>query len=237
MFIELSLLPKFTLLLAHPIYSAATVLSSILCFAGLGSMSVSRFQNRGSRFLWGAVAIISAWVAFDAVAGGWIFSKAMAWPLAARMALTVFMISVLAFFLGWPFPSGLRMLAKRSPGIVPWAWGINGCASVTGAVIAKCLTVSIGFRLLMFAACLLYVLAALCLPIELQRQSRMIHQVIAPGISLKRPFRCCFDFTTPLLDEGGHVKVVNLSLLPLGISSSAMRLPHCPTCQKYLDTE
>jgi spermidine synthase len=161
MFIELSLLPKFTLLLSHPIYSAATVLSSILCFAGLGSVSVSRFQNGGSRFLWGAVAIISAWVTSDAVAGGWIFSKAMAWPLAARMALTVSMISVLAFFLGWPFPSGLRMLAKRSPSIVPWAWGINGCASVTGAVIAKCLTVSIGFRLLMFAACGLYLLAAL----------------------------------------------------------------------------
>jgi hypothetical protein len=108
-----------------------------------------------------AVAIISAWVAFDAVAGGWILSKAMAWPLAARMALTVSMISMLAFFLGWPFPSGLRMLAKRAPGIVPWAWGINGCASVTGAVIAKCLTVSIGFRLLMVAACVLYLLAAL----------------------------------------------------------------------------
>jgi hypothetical protein len=161
MFIELSLLPKFTLLLSHPIYSAAAVLSSILCFAGLGSMSVSRFQKRGGRFLWVAVTLISAWVAFDAVAGGWIFSKAMAWPLAARMALTVSMISVLAFFLGWPFPSGLRMLAKRSPGIVPWAWGINGCASVTGAVIAKCLTVSIGFRLLMFAACGLYLLAVL----------------------------------------------------------------------------
>ena len=161
MFLELSLLPKFTLLLSHPIYSAATVLSSILFFAGLGSMSVSRFQKKGGRFLWMVVAVISAWVAFDAVAGGWIFSKAMTWPLAARMALTVSMISIPAFFLGWPFPSGLRMLAKRAPGIVPWAWGINGCASVTGAVLAKCLTVSIGFRLLMIAACALYLLAVL----------------------------------------------------------------------------
>jgi spermidine synthase len=161
MFLELSLLPKFTLLLSHPIYSAATVLSSLLCFAGLGSMSVSHFQKEGARFLWIAVAVISAWVIFDAVAGDWIFSKAMPWPLAARVALTVTLISLLAFFLGWPFPSGLRVLAKRAPGIVPWAWGINGCASVTGAVLAKCLTMSIGFRLLMFTACVLYLLAAL----------------------------------------------------------------------------
>jgi hypothetical protein len=128
MFLELSLLPKFTLLLSHPIYSAATVLSSILCFAGLGSMSVSRFQNRGVRFLWVGVAIISAWVAFDAVAGGWIFSRAMTWPLAARMALTVSMISILAFF--WAgAPSSLRA-CQGSPGIVHGR-GINGFASVT----------------------------------------------------------------------------------------------------------
>jgi hypothetical protein len=85
----------------------------------------------------------------------------MSWPFAARVALTVTLISILAFFLGWPFPSGLRTLAKSDPGIVPWAWGINGCASVIGAVLAKCLTMSIGFRLLMFTACVLYLLAAL----------------------------------------------------------------------------
>jgi hypothetical protein len=53
------------------------------------------------------------------------------------------------------------MLAKHAPGIVPWAWGINGCASVIGAVLAKSLTMSIGFRLLMFSACVLYLLAVL----------------------------------------------------------------------------
>ena len=161
MFLELSLLPKFTLLLGHPIYSTATVLGSILCAAGLGSVSLSRFHKRGVRFLWVAVGAITAWVALDAAAGDWMVAKAMSWPTADRVVLTVSMISPLAFFLGWPFPSGIRMLARRTHDIVPWAWGINGCASVTGAAIAKCLTVSIGIRLLMFAACGLYLLAAL----------------------------------------------------------------------------
>jgi hypothetical protein len=160
MFLELALLPKYTLLLSHPIYSAAVVLSSLLCFAGLGSMSVKRFQERRRHFLWIAVAVVCAWVLADAAIVDPLLMRAISWPLGGRVALTVSMISVLAFFLGWPFPSGLRMTAKRFPALLPWAWGINGCASVTGAVLAKCLSVSIGFRLLMLAACMLYLLAA-----------------------------------------------------------------------------
>jgi hypothetical protein len=159
MFLELALLPKYTLLLSHPIYAAAVVLSSLLCFAGLGSMSVKRFQERGMHFLWIAVAVVCTWVLADALVGHRLFMRAISWPLGGRVALAISTVSVLAFFLGWPFPSGLRMAAKRFPGLVPWAWGINGCASVTGAVLAKCLSVSIGFRVLMLAACMLYLMA------------------------------------------------------------------------------
>jgi spermidine synthase len=159
MFLELALLPKFTLLLSHPIYAAAVVLSSILCFAGLGSMSVKRFLGRGTHFLWIAVAGICTWVLLDALIGDRLFMRAISWPLGGRVALAISMISVLAFFLGWPFPSGLRMTARALPGLVPWAWGINGCASVNGAVLAKCLSVGVGFRALMLTACMLYLVA------------------------------------------------------------------------------
>jgi hypothetical protein len=153
------LIPKYTLLLSHPIYAAGIVLSSILCFAGLGSMSVKHFQEKGARFLWIAMAVICLWVLFDAILGDDLFLAAIGWSFWARAALSVSVISVLAFFLGWPFPSGLRAMAKNYPSLVPWAWGINGCASVTGAVLAKCLSVSIGFCLLMFSACALYLVA------------------------------------------------------------------------------
>ncbi|MGD2126022.1 MAG: hypothetical protein PVG99_08080 [Desulfobacteraceae bacterium] len=159
MFLEMALLPKYTLLLSHPIYSAAVVLSSILVFAGLGSMSVRRFQTRGVWFLWIPAATISIWVAIQVLAGDGLFARALAWPFWSRMALAILLISVLSFFMGWPFPSGLRVLARRFPRLMPWAWGINGCASVIGAVLGKYLAVSIGFRWLMFVACALYLLA------------------------------------------------------------------------------
>jgi len=39
---------------------------------------------------------------------------------------------------------------------VPWAWGINGCASVTAAPLATALAVSFGFRAVLGLAALLY---------------------------------------------------------------------------------
>lgn len=159
MFLEMALLPRFTLLLSHPIYSAAVVLSSILFFAGCGSLCVRRIQRRLSWFLWLFFAGVSLWAGFQLLAGDRLFAWALSWPFWARLALSVSLIAILSFFLGWPFPSGLRLLMGKFPGLAPWAWGINGCASVIGAVLGKTLAMDVGFRLLVLTACLLYLLA------------------------------------------------------------------------------
>ena len=159
MFLEMALLSKYTLLLSHPVYSVSVVLSTVLIFAGCGSLSVRRFQAMGHWFLWIPCVVISLWVLFHVMAGDRLFNWALSWPFGSRLALAFLLLSILSFFLGWPFPSGLRVIAKKFPGLVPWAWGINGCASVIGAVLGKCLAVSIGFKLLMLSACALYLLA------------------------------------------------------------------------------
>ena len=170
MFIEMALLPKYTLLLSHPVYSASLVLGALLVFAGCGSLGVRRFQSKSPWFLWISVAAIICWIFFQALVGDPLFRLAMGWSLLGRIVLALLFLSVLAFFLGFPFPSGLRILAERHPGMVPWAWGINGCASVIGAVLGTCLAVSIGFRNLMFTACILYVVALLTYHLGLSKK-------------------------------------------------------------------
>ena len=172
MFLEMALLPTFTLLLSHPVYSAAVVLSTTLVFAGCGSLSVRRLQGMKPWFLWIAMVAIFTWVVFNVIFGDRLFLMAMGWTLWGRVAIGVLLISLLAFFLGWPFPSGLRVMARKFPSLVPWAWGINGCASVIGAVLGKCLAVTIGFRLLMFSACVLYFLAIVVFPFGITNASR-----------------------------------------------------------------
>ena len=43
---------------------------------------------------------------------------------------------------------------------MPWAWGVNGWASVLSAVLATLLAVQFGFSVVVGAACGLYLLAA-----------------------------------------------------------------------------
>ena len=44
--------------------------------------------------------------------------------------------------------------------MVPWAWGINGCASVVSAILATLLAMHVGFNVVMLLAAMLYALAA-----------------------------------------------------------------------------
>ena len=158
MLLEMTLLPRYTLLLAHPVYSAAVVLGTLLVFAGWGSLRVKGFQSRSPLFLWVPVLVVALWVGVHWVAGEGLLEWALGKTLWVRLAVGVGMLAILSFFMGWPFPWGLRLLAGRSPGLVPWAWGVNGCASVVGAVLGKLLAIGLGFRNVMVTACLLYVL-------------------------------------------------------------------------------
>ncbi|MGH8743761.1 MAG: hypothetical protein ACREUY_05720, partial [Burkholderiales bacterium] len=74
------------------------------------------------------------------------------------------LIAPLAFPMGMPFPLGLSSVASRSVQLVPWAWGINACASVVGAILATLLAIHLGFTIVVVAALCFYVLAAASFP-------------------------------------------------------------------------
>jgi len=84
-------------------------------------------------------------------------------PDASRVAVSASLIAPLAFFMGMPFPLGLSRVAAAAPALIPWAWAINGCASVVGAVLATLVAMESGFTGVVALALFLYPLAALTL--------------------------------------------------------------------------
>lgn len=166
LFIEMAFIQRFTLLLHHPLYAVATTLSGFLVFAGLGSLWSQRWsrdqrQVSGVAFAVAGIAIIA--IAWLVLLRAWPVSIT-GWPLPARIALTLGMIAPLAFCMGLPFPLGLSRLAEQAPDLVPWAWGVNGCASVVSAVLATLLAIHLGFAVVILLAVLLYGMAALMVP-------------------------------------------------------------------------
>jgi len=94
----------------------------------------------------------------------WLFQHAMALPDALRIVISAALIAPLAFFMGMPFPLGLARVEASDARLVPWAWAINGCASVTGAVLATLLAIHVGFTAVVVVALVLYGVAAAARP-------------------------------------------------------------------------
>lgn len=65
--------------------------------------------------------------------------------------------------MGVPFARGITAL-RAAPDLIPWAWAINGGASVVSAVIAALLALSLGFGWVVWSGGLLYGAAWLTRP-------------------------------------------------------------------------
>ncbi len=167
LFVEIACIQKFMLFLHHPLFTASVVLASFLVFAGLGSNWSKRYtsQKSYSQGVRRAVAgILLAGVAYLLFLDA-LFAWLAAWPTLARAVVSILLIAPLAFFMGMPFPLALTSLGSAAGRLIPLAWGVNGCASVLSAVLATLLAIHFGFTFVVLLALLLYLLAALVLPL------------------------------------------------------------------------
>ena len=157
--IEIAFIQKFVLFLASPVYAAAVVLCGFLVFAGVGSRVSGSFLDQANPSLAPVVAI-----GFFAVAYLFLltplFEELIMLPLGSKVAVSLLLIAPLAFAMGMPFPLGLSRLGEAQPCLIPWAWAINGCASMLGAVLATIFAVQFGFTVVILTAVGLYGIAA-----------------------------------------------------------------------------
>jgi len=58
-----------------------------------------------------------------------------------------------------PFPAGMAMTGRASPGLVPWAWAVNGFLSVLTPVLAIVTAWRTGLGMVMLLGAAAYVLA------------------------------------------------------------------------------
>lgn len=166
LFVEIAFIQKLILFLSHPLYSVAVVLAGFLVFAGAGSALSSRLlPGRSERRRVTTVAL-----AIAAIAVGYLlalpplFERFIGLEDPARILLALALIAPLAFAMGMPFPIGLARVAREAPGFIPWAWGINGFASVLSASVATLVAIELGFTAVILLAVLLYAAAAFVIP-------------------------------------------------------------------------
>lgn len=163
---EVALMQRLILLLGHPIYSLVVILFTLLLAGGLGSLYARRFSPQQIR---GALAWILPLVVVMIVVAAFLLPlvvhKAMPLSREARIAIAALITFPFGFFMGMPFPLGLRRHSQDPAGApASVLWGINGVASVVGSVGGVALAVLGGFTSMFLLAAACYAVALLVRP-------------------------------------------------------------------------
>ncbi|MFN3920593.1 MAG: spermidine synthase, partial [Methylohalobius sp.] len=163
-FLEIALIQKFILYLSHPLYAVAVVLAGVLFWAGLGSASLEKLQKRLPAFSqWWPVFGILGLVLGNLSFLPWLIETTATASDWLKIAFTQALLAPLAWCMGMPFPLGVATLARHWPQGISWAFAVNGCASVTGAVLASVLSIHLGLSAVIGLGLLAYLAAGLLL--------------------------------------------------------------------------
>ncbi len=158
--VEVGLISKFTVALGNPAISASVLITGMLFFTGLGSLFTSRYLDRCRTLMPKIFIAIAALLAAGALFFDPILQAIGSWPYILRIVACLALVAVPAFLMGFPFATGMAMLSKLGKErFFIWAWGINGCFSVVGAVAVPIVSVLFGHSVLIMAAAVIYLIA------------------------------------------------------------------------------
>lgn len=165
--VEIVLIQRLNLYLGNPAFALTVVLFTMLASSGAGSLFAERFADARalSRILAFVVAGIAlVWLTIDP-----FIDLTLGASRGVRILLAVFYVAPVAFVMGMPFPTGLRLAGRESISLVPWAWAVNGATSVLGSVLAVVVSMTAGFSMSLVFAGIAYA-AAFVLKVRSARQ-------------------------------------------------------------------
>jgi hypothetical protein len=154
--VEISLIQRFVLFLGHPTYALTVVVFLLLLSSGAGSVTASRWITHSRRIL-PLLGLIALLILANVIALPHLLSASVGLPFLVKLLISALVLVPLGFFMGMPFPTGLRLVK-----IVEWAWALNAAASVLGSVMAMIIAIHFGLTVTLVCAAVAYLLAAVC---------------------------------------------------------------------------
>ncbi len=159
MLVEIPFIQRWIVVAGHATYAFTGVVLVLLVGSSAGSLVAPRLRARGKTML----LLLGVLAGLLALVGGSAAEAALRLPVLLQWAALAAILLPAAVLMGVGFPLGLSWMEERARGLIPWAWAVNGCASVIGSVLAAILTLSFGFGAVLALGALCYALAAFVL--------------------------------------------------------------------------
>lgn len=160
MFIEIIFIQQFTFYFGQPIYATAASISILLISSAMGSYYSASLQIT-KKVLILIPVIIAMLLLLHTIFLSDVLSYTIAASLTIKILISTVLIGITGFFLGIPFPAGIKYLSKDRPNDIPWAWAFNGYFSVISTALATIISVETGFVWVLFLAAITYTLAGM----------------------------------------------------------------------------
>ncbi len=158
MFIEIVFIQLFTFYFGQPIYATAACISILLTASALGSYySASMWITKKILFI--IPIVIAFLLLFHTFSLSSILSNTIAASLIVKILISIALIGITGFFLGIPFPAGIKYLSKGRKTDIPWAWAFNGYFSVISTAFATVISVEAGFVWVLLLGAITYSIA------------------------------------------------------------------------------
>jgi len=164
MFIEIAVIQKFVLFIANPIYSVAVVIATLLITSGIGSSFSRRYKKTPLQGVTIGVLGIVMLLLLHMFLVPVFVNRFLGLSQEIRISISFLLLAPLGFFMGFPFPLGLHVLAQKREILLPWGLAINGSVSVFATVFTSILSMHLGFTVVFLFAAALYLLAYASFP-------------------------------------------------------------------------
>ncbi len=144
MLIEIPMIQKFTLILRYPTRAFAVILVALLTSGGIGSL-----LGGWKRFLWKDRYLPLIFIPFITVLIFGLYNvmidRLHVSDILIRVVVAFIIIFPLGFFMGMPFPRGIKILKQKNyENAVPLVLGLNGTMSIGGSVLAVIISMKFG---------------------------------------------------------------------------------------------
>lgn len=165
MFIEMSVIQQFVLFLGNPADAISVTIMILLLSAGTGSLFSRKILiAMGEKGLFSTMMVVFPLVVMGyAVLLPNFTHSFIHYSFEARIFLSLAVLFPLGFLLGQFFPTALTIVGEKNSSFIPWAYAVNGVASVVASIFSIILAMAYGFTFVFtmaafcyFAACVAF---------------------------------------------------------------------------------
>jgi len=171
MFIEIPIIQQFVLFLGNPADAIAITIMILLFSTGIGALLSKKILILfGEKIIFKTLMLIFplivlfyAWLVPQFTISFLHTSYFM------RIFLSTLILTPLGLFLGQFFPTGLTIVGEKNSSFIPWAYAVNGVASVIASISSIILAMAYGFTFVFTTAAFCYFIAAVAIYRFVQR--------------------------------------------------------------------